>query len=441
MTSPADLSPAPTRVRYTVLAWACSLSMLTYIDRVCIKRVEGPMSADLGLEPTQFVWVYSAFALSYSLCEVPSGWMGDRFGPRKVLIRIVLWWSLFTALTGAVPRFDSVAMGLGLLLLVRLLFGMGEAGAYPNMARGLRNWFPYRRRGFAQGLLWMFGRWGGAVAPPLIATLAGLFGWRGAFVAFGVIGAVWVAAFAWFFRDSPKDHPHVNDAERALILDQGREEGPPPPISWRTILSSRTLWLLCAMYLCSNAGWCFFITLDTRYYKEVLHQSDGFLNYASGIPLFCGGIACLLGGFTTDWTVRKLGPRWGRTLQGSLANLLGATFFLLALAMPNPYLVVASLCVASFCKDFSMAVSWSTCLDVGHRYSGSIAGFMNMVGNLGTVIAPPINAYFADRGQWHLVLVFSAGMFSIASVCWLFINPARVIVYAASSGQAERQGN
>jgi MFS transporter, ACS family, glucarate transporter len=456
-------------VRYGVLAWLCSLSMLTYIDRVCIKTVGNDMQADLGLTPQQFGWVFSAFGLAYALFEVPSGWLGDLFGPRKVLARIVLWWSLFTALTGCIWPFilDSgyrltipwidflwddgnltwsttsveiplLLNGFVLLLIIRFLFGAGEAGAYPNSARALRNWFPYSRRGLAQGLLWMFGRWGGAFAPMLIASFAWWFGWRGAFVAFGVVGALWVIAFFTWFRDTPEEHPSVNEAERVFIRGYTGEPPKPAPISWKTMLSSPTLWWLSGMYFCSNAGWCFFITWDVKYYETVLDLKDFPLQIASGAPLFFGGIACILGGFLTDRQVRIWGRRWGRTLQGFAAYLLGATFFLLALLTREPWLAVPSLCMASFMKDFAMAVSWSTCIDIGHRYSGTVAGFMNMVGNLGTFVSPPLVAWMAGRGQWDMALVYSAAVFTIAAVCWLFINPRRVIVYAPADHERLR---
>jgi MFS transporter, ACS family, glucarate transporter len=448
------LEARPTWVRYQVLTWVCSLSMLTYIDRVCIKKVAPDMSRDLGLSAQEFGLVFAAFGVAYALFEIPSGWLGDRFGPRKVLTRIVLCWSLFTALTGCVwPfRLDSgyalplpsflthrlsdlpaevplVFNGLLLLLVIRFLFGAGEAGAYPNAARALRNWFPYSRRGRAQGLLWMAGRWGGALAPPLISLLALRFGWRGAFVAFGLVGVGWATAFAYFFRNSPAEHPGVNPAEAALIQEGGRENAAPPPLSWATMLRSPTLWLLSARYFCSNAGWCFFITWDVKYYEAVLGLHGRALDLAASAPLFCGGIACVLGGFGTDALVRRWGRRWGRTLQGGTAYFLGALFFLLALLAENPILSVVCLCLASFAKDFAMAVSWSTCLDIGDRYSGTVGGFMNMVGNLGTGVAPPLVAYLAGRGDWSLALAFSATMFFIAALCWPFINPRRVIVY------------
>jgi nitrate/nitrite transporter NarK len=277
--------------------------------------------------------------------------------------------------------------------------------------------------------LWTFGRWGGAIAPILITVFALPFGWRGAFVAFGILGATWVVMFAYFFRNSPSEHPGVNDAERAFIQEKGDDKAR-LPLSWGSMLRSPTLWCLSGMYFFSNAGWCFFITWDVEYYKKVLNLEGVSLQFASVAPLFLGGIACLSGGFVTDRQVRVWGRRWGRTLQGAVSYFLGGTFFLLALFADHWALSVVCLCIASFFKDFAMAVSWSTCIDVGHRYSGTVAGFMNMVGNLGTFVAPPIIAYLAkDRGNWGLALVFSASVFFMASFCWLFINPRKVIVY------------
>jgi ACS family glucarate transporter-like MFS transporter len=210
----------------------------------------------------------------------------------------------------------------------------------------------------------------------------------------------------------------------------------PPPMSWGTALSSPTLWCLSLMYFCSNAGWCFFITWHVRYYQSVLGLEGTELSIAAGAPLFFGGIACLGGGFITDAMVRVLGPRWGRTAQGAVAYFCGGAFFAAALfAYETPWLAVACLCMASFLKDFAMAASWSTCIDIGHRYSGTVSGFMNMVGNFGTFFSPPIIAWLATSGgagqptRWDLALVYSSTMFFIAALGWLFINPKRVIVY------------
>jgi len=424
---------APTSIRYRTLAWACSLSLLTYIDRVCISKVEGDISRDLNLTTEQFSYIFAAFAVAYAIFEVPTGWLGDRLGPRKVLTRIVLWWSAFTALTGLVWKFRWEFADIAgyvfffdsfmLLMLVRFLFGVGEAGA-------LRSWFPFQQRGRTQGLVWMFARWGGAVSSPLVTFFAMPLGWRGAFFAFGAVGALWALFFWRSFRDRPEGHPEVNDAEKSLIRGEGDSAAERKELSWSTMLSSPTLWLLSGMYFASNAGWYFFITWHVRYYENVLALSDWDLMVATSAPLFFGGIACIFGGFLTDRLVNVLGRRWGRTLQGFVAYALGGTFFLLAMVVRDPIFSVVLLCAASFAKDFAMGVSWATCLDVGHRYSGTVSGFMNMVGNLGGAVAAVVVPKLAEHGDWNSALAFSGAMFLISAACWLFVEPRRVIVYA-----------
>jgi MFS transporter, ACS family, glucarate transporter len=439
----ATATTAPTRVRYGMLAWFCALSMITYVDRVCIKQVQDPMQRDLGLTGSQFSWTFSAFALAYALFEIPTGWLGDRLGPKKVRIRIVVCWLIFTALTGLV--FGGGVVALVMLLAVRFLFGAGEAGAYPNIARGTRNWFPFAERGRAQGLVWTFGRWGGAVAPLLIMLLMvpfdalGWQAWRFGFILLAVLGLVWVWGFVVWFRDQPRDHPAVNAAEIAHIEAGGGSGAKPAPLSWATMLRSPTLWVLSVMYFCSNAGWSVFITYDTKYVETNFHLTGWIVPLMSGMPLFFGGIGCWLGGRLTDRQVQHWGRRWGRTAQGFGAYFLGMIFFVLVIVFTgiSPLPAFTCLCLASFVKDFAMGASWATTIDIGHRYSGTVAGFMNMIGNLGTVFAAPMGHWIArrwsldgDTENWTAAIAFYAVMFGIACVCWLFINPRRVVVYS-----------
>ena len=204
-----------------MLVLLCTLCVVLYLDRICISQAALSIQEDLGLTNTQMGYVFAAFMLSYGLFEVPTGRWGDRYGSRKVLIRIVLWWSAFTAMTGFVPLFSYDSRlwlnSLGLLLLVRFLFGVGEAGALPNMARVAAHWFPADRRGPAQGLLNTSMLVGGATAPVLAAYLIRVIGWRVTFSVFAVVGVAWVIVFQRLFRDNPVDHPGVNEAERRLI--------------------------------------------------------------------------------------------------------------------------------------------------------------------------------------------------------------------------------
>ncbi len=223
----ALFSSRPTHVRYGVLGFACSLSMITYLDRVCFGTVAPLIQDEFGLGAVEMGMLFTAFALAYAAFEVPSGWLGDVFGPRRTLIRIVLWWSAFTALTGAVyPGVLGPAVAFAVLLLVRFLFGVGEAGAYPNIARALHNWFPFAERGFAQGAVWMAGRFMGGLSPLMVLALTfegfgpaggAVHHWRHTFWIFGLLGVAWCIAFWWWFRDRPEQHPGVNPAELAII--------------------------------------------------------------------------------------------------------------------------------------------------------------------------------------------------------------------------------
>ncbi len=422
-----------TRVRWRVLAWLCSFSALTYIGRIGIIQVQDRIELDLHLTPARLACALAAFSLAYALFEIPSGWLGDKFGPRKILIRIVAFWIVFTALTGA-------AWGLISLIIFRFLFGVGEAGAFPNIGRASREWFPFSERGLTQGLVWLFARWGGAIAPLLIAILAYPFGWRIGFLLLSTVGISWLWGFHARFRDTPQQDDKVNAAEIAIIGQGRKDAAQSAPLSWPTMLRSSTLWSLSLMYFCSNAGWSFFASWITPYLQKDLRLSGLGLVLASGGPLFFGGIACLLGGFLTDRQVRLWGRRWGRTLQGVLAYGLGGVFMLIGVACTPGHIGLAysSLCLSSFVKDFGMAASWSTTIDIGHRYSGTVAGFMNTVGNLGQVISIPVVAWLAilagkpGHPSWKVSLYYYATMFFIASLSWLFVDPQRVIVYAAA---------
>ena len=231
----------PSRVRYKVLALCCTLAMITYLDRACFGASGSLMVRDLHLASIASLrWAFAAFTLAYALFEVPSGWLGDVFGPRKVLIRIVLWWSFFTALTGVIGLSlgGYVLGGLGVLVIVRFLFGIGEAGAFPNITRALHNWFPYHQRGLAQGTVWMCARLMGGLTPlvftvlvsgvsrPAAGPTAGnilpfllppLLSWRAVFWVFGLVGVLWCVVFALSFRNRPEEKPEVNAAELAII--------------------------------------------------------------------------------------------------------------------------------------------------------------------------------------------------------------------------------
>jgi MFS family permease len=470
VTSPPAVQKA-TRVRYKVLGLACSLSMITYLDRVCFGSVADYIKDEFGLTDTQKGMLFTAFALAYAVFEIPSGWLGDVYGPRRTLIRIVLWWSFFTALTGLIwPVAGLVPLMFAALVATRFFFGMGEAGAYPNIARAFHNWFPFSERGFAQGAVWMAGRLMGGATPLIVNTLVikvvhdngttSVY-WRHAFWIFGALGVLWCLIFIWWFRDRPHQKPQVNAAELALICSGQVTGHSHTGVPWRRILGSTNLWLLCTMYFMASYGWYLNITFLPGYLRGegVTSETHGiWAGIMTGSPLLLGAFACLLGGLLTDAFIRRTGNRkWGRRLFGVIGHGCCALCLFATLLAPNVYVFILFVALASFWNDLTMGSAWASCLDVGRKYSGIVAGCMNTIGNLGGALAGlttgkvldlfrdpfPADSVAAigvaagarlyDQPQstafaWRINMLSYATAYVLAAGCWCFFDATKSLV-------------
>jgi sugar phosphate permease len=416
----------PSRVRGRVLTFGFFLAVVTYLDRVCISTAAPYMRRDLGLSALQMSAVFSAFTLAYSVFEVPSGWLGDRRGPRRVLARIVVWWSAFTILTGAATGYRS-------LVAIRFLFGAGEAGAFPNMARAISSWFPARERGQANGVLFLGSRVGGMLSAPLALLLINAIGWRASFVVFGAIGFVWAAAWYAWFRDRPSEHPDVNAEELALIE-------PPSPVAatahhtpWREIFASRNLYAICAMYFAFGYGLYFYLTWLPTYLIEHLGFSALGGGFFAALPFLLAGIADVAGGWTTDRLARTHGLRLARRGVGATAFLASAALLAATVAAASPVAKAVLLALALGSADFAIGACWAVCLDVGAEHAGVITGFMNTAGNLGGFIAPLVVGYAVDVLQsWTIPFAITAAIYVWGAAAWLLIDPARSIASATT---------
>lgn len=395
----------PTRVRYSVLFLLCSLSMITYIDRAFWGSAQEDIRKELGLKTVADLAVALwAFQLAYALFEVPTGYLGDRYGPRKTLIRIVLWWSFFFCLTTLVGyQFGSFALagvtGLAVLVVFRFLFGIGEAGAYPNIARALYNWFPLSQRGTAQGAVWMSARFMGGLTPLIWLCLVdpkmlGL-NWKTGFWLFGAVGLLWCLVFTLWFRNTPEEHPATNQAERDLIVFGRGPAEVHGGVPWGKIVRSRNLWYVCGMYVCINYGWYFFMYFLPDFLKKQFVGQTGTLGdravmaLLAGGPLLVGVLGCLLGGVLTDRHVRRTGDRkWGRSLYGVIGFAGAGSCYVVAILgarSGNMWVFAAGVAMSGFFNDLTMGASWAVCQDIGRRYAAIVSGFMNMIGNLGGV--------------------------------------------------------
>ncbi len=465
---PASAAEKATRFRYRILGLLCGLSMITYFDRVCFASAASGMAHDLGLSgKEQLKWAHTAFAIAYGAFELPAGWMGDRWGARGTLLRIVIWWSFFTALTGLIGLKTGSATlgGLTSLVIVRFLFGAGEAGAYPNIARAIHNWFSMPRWEMAQGYVWMSGRIAGGITPLIWAFLvsgtsftAPLIHWRGAFFIFGGLGLVWCAAFALWFRDRPDDHPLVNAAERELVGSTWQPHRR-TPLPVRAMLTNRSLWALCAMYSLINYGWFFNVSYLPGYLKDRFQLPDGDIIGAvyAGAPLWIGAIGCVAGGAIVSRLARSLGDRRrARQILGCSAMLVCSVAWWSAHQATNIHLFCLSVSLAAFCVDLTLGAAWATCHDLGRQHAGTTAACMNTVGTMGAALAAwltgaivehfsavlpsahPLSTsdrYIASMAGYQAVFCTYASVYVVAAFCWCFINSAQPLQPDADSGK------
>jgi len=407
----------PSNVRYKVIWFAIGLAIITYIDRVCIAQAAPQISSDLSLSKSDLGWVLAAFAWSYALFEIPMGWLGDRKGPRKVLTGITAWWSVFTMAHGLAWNAASLAS-------IRFLFGIGEAGAFPNLTKAFSSWLPRPERVRAQGILWMAARWGGAFTPALVFYFLQRMDWRTAFAFFGVIGLVWAVIFYWWFRDEPRQHSSVNAEELTIIGDTHSNAGG-HSVPWGRFASSGSVWLLWLSYFCVSYGWYFYITWLPTYLREARKMELTQSAILAGLPLFLGGIGCMFSGVATPWLSRLFGSeRKGRRLM-AIVGVLGAAFFLfLSTKLNDPIWAVIAIGMASFSNDLAMPPAWGACMDVGGRFAGTLSGSMNMMGNLAGGVAPVVIGMLVERtGNWDMTFYISASVYLIAAVCWAILDP------------------
>jgi MFS family permease len=434
----------PTKVRYRVLAFLAAMTFILYLDRACINQAAPLIKNELGISATQLGFVFGAFTLAYAVFEIPAGWWGDRYGSRRILTRIVVWWSFFTALTGAV-------WGFATLVIIRFLFGAGEAGALPNSARVLRGWFPESSRGRAQGLVTTAMVIGGAAAPIASQWLIDRVSWRWSFVVFAVAGVVWAIAFYAWFRDDPSDHPDTNEAERRLIaggrnggkiadlsaealagdsVAKGKVHG---PIPWRRVLTCRNIWLLGTVMMTMSAMYEVLSSWYPTYLQNARSASPVLSGRLASLVLAAGAVATFFGGWLTDWLVQTTGSRrWGRTGQAVLGAGLSGVGILASIWTDSTVAASAFVAVAAFGVQLQLPSWWASATQVSGRHLGALFGMMNMMGGAGRFVSQLFVGGFADwraslgysgRAQWDPGLYLFVVIAAIGMVCWSLVNP------------------
>lgn len=392
-------------MRRGVIGFGVALAVVVSIDRVVLSLSRGRIAADLHLSDAQMGLIFSAYATAYAICELPSGHLGDRTGPRPVLMRIALWWSLFMAATGRVFDFLS-------LYLSQLLFGAGQAGCYPNIGRMFSISLHSRERIRAQGLIWLASRWAGAFTPILVAVLFRYLSWRQTFTALGVLGVTWAIAFAiWFrrHRAMPGNLPHAVNTRTP----------------WRVFARSKTVWLLCGQYLALVFPWFFLITWAPTFIDERFHPASAEGATLKMLPLFCGGLGALASGLIAAPLAQRIGAATAHRTIASIGFAGAAGGLAVATLFRSPLPGVLAVAFSSFCNDLVMPIAWGTATDVSREWSGTVSGMMNTLGNFGGALYGVTVGLILEstNHNWNAVLYMGAAAYLCGVLIWTVIDP------------------
>jgi len=433
--SAAAASP---RERREVVYAVVLVSFLTILARAGISGAKVEMARDLGIGDLTFGMVFGAFALGYAVFMLPSGLLADRWGPRKSLALSVFLWSLFTLCTG-------LAFGIAILISIRFLFGLAEAGVFPQATRALHNWTLPRERGLAMGLLNMGSRLGAAFGLMVTPLCVAWLGWRRSFAWLGIIGAIWAAIWFWWFRDTPGVKLHMRKTEVISASGDSARPAANNKIPWRAFLLSRNFYLIIYQYFACN--FTFFICLSwllpflrARY---AITTSEAGL-YAS-IPLYCGALATWSGGIAVDWIYKAGHWKLSRTLPAMLGFGLATATLFASPFMPSARSFVACFALTIFGVDFTLSSSWTVCCDVGGTCSGMLSAAMNTLGAMGSLASSllfPLLVGWAGNIKAYFCL--AALLNTIALGCWKYIEPAQGLFpeeRLTPSGAASHQGD
>ncbi len=406
--------------RYQLLLVFVIFAIITYLDRNSISVIGTSITDELDLSDKQWGLILGAFSLAYGLFEIPTGILVDKFGPRVTLFRIVIWWSIFTVLTG-------FAQGFYFLIIVRFLFGAGEAGAFPTASVAIARWFPAIQRGSIQSVVWMGSRLGGALAPFLSIILANAYGWRTVFFIFGSLGAIWAVYWWFWFKDEPRDVKGIT-AEEVQLIEEGRslKTVSHTLLPWKTFIKSSNLWALMGMYHCLLYGAYFYMSWMPKYLEKGRGIDKADLSWMVSLPFVMGMAGCLAGGFASDYLSKKRGLKFGRRYVGMFGLVMAGICMITGSLIADTSLAIIFLSLGLAFKDFTLPVAWAVATDIGGKNAGTVAGTMGLAGQLGSAIMASAFGYIlTSTGSYEIPVRIIGVLVIIGGLLWFRIDASK----------------
>jgi MFS family permease len=408
--------------RHQVLVVLSVLSMITFLDRIALSSASSNIMNELHLTTVQWGWILGMFTIAYAAFEVPTGWMGDRLGGKKVLIRVVLWWSVFTLLTG-------FATGFVMLIVVRFLFGMGEAGAYPNTSIVLSKYFPVLERGRAQATIWGASRLGAALTPFIVLPIQQKYHWQTSFYVLAFVGVLWTLFWIFWHKEDPTECKNISTEELKYILENRdlplKSEN--DKTSYWSGFRSSNLWFLLGMYFCYAIGAYFFQSWFHTYLEKGRLIPKQELIWASSIPYLLAAIGCFTGGWISDKACVKWGKKWGRRMVPMVGLFVAGLCIIGASLVTNNLTAIIALGIGMAFMDVTAPVAWAVAMDMGGTKSGTISGSMNCAGLTGAYISTVFFGYVATSYGYYLPVLGIGIIVLLGSFVWLKIDATQKI--------------
>ena len=409
------------RVRWQIFSMLFGFAFLAYLQQKSITVAADRMMPELHLSQVQIGWIEEAFVVGYALFQLPGGILGQRLGARRAFTITGLAAVFATMCTPLAPFWlKGIALFVVLLALQGLL-GAAQASVFPVSAGVFEAWFPQRRWAFVQGLQTMGISFGAALTPPLIVSLMSLLGWQQALLWTGVPSVVLILVWAWYARNSPREHPAVTAEELSTI---GAKDTPPVDSNigikqLSNILRNRSVLMLALSYLCFNysfyllSNWVFLYLVQERHFSVL---ESGWL---ASTPPLASAVGAGVGGAITSALCLRFGNRWGYRLLPLIAMPTVAALLMFSVRTANPYWAVAGLATCFAAVELNEGAYWGGAMMVGGGDTMAVSGVMNTGGNLGGIIGIPIIAYLSGEHLWRVAFLIGAACAIASALAWL----------------------
>jgi sugar phosphate permease len=417
-------------VRWVVLLLLCLMYLITYLDRVSLANTAPLISKEYGFNKLTMGIIFSAFIWAYALFQVPGGWLGDRFGPRRVLSVIMAYRTIIAVLT-------TRAWGLGSFWGIRFALGVGEAGAFPTATRAMQMWFPRDERGFVQGVSHAASRLGAAVGPPIAVAIMIHYGWRSVFYVIGALSLLWALLYLVLYRNMPEETSLVSRGELARIrglnekgeIKQANLKGR-PKVPWSILLRHGNMWAVMCAYATYIYSLWFFLSWLPSYLVEYRHFTLIKMGFFASLPLMAGVVGDTFGGWLTDKLLIKTNNLKFSRRSVAITGMLGCgASMLVAALVQTPNTAVYCLTSAMFFLEMTIGPAWAVPMDIGGEFSGTVSGMMNMGGQIVGALSPTVFGILVSNGSWVAPFVVSAGLLFVGAAIWAFwINPEQSVI-------------